>query len=143
MIESHSCGITDVDWAKTKDCPIKSMTECKRKAKAALTELAPIIRVQADSNIMSSCYVTGSFDPMGTHTNGIFENSKYFKFSITPAKGKRYHKENGEVTIELRLKHHSLAKFRKSTTTEEKAILRIVKWINENRPGENDRKKLG
>lgn len=115
---------------------VKMMADCEKKAKEMLSELAPIMRIKGDSAICSSCQINGSYDPMKYHTNGIFKNSKYFVFVIFPKKGK-YHKEGGEVTVELRQKHHSLGMFCKSTTTESKAIASIAKWIIENRPIKN------
>jgi len=90
------------------------------------------LNVTSDDNIMSSVWVRGSFDPRDSWANGIFMNSRWFMFSIVPAKGARYYDSETEikVTVELDNVSHKISrKFRKSTTTSTKAIERIREWI--------------
>jgi len=102
---------------------------------AALAEsvvgLTPQCMVVVDDNLMSSVCVSGSFDEEEKWVNGIWENSRYFRFFINPRKGARYYKQGEKVTIELACKWtlHKEHPFRKSTTTPEKAIQRIVAWV--------------
>lgn len=86
--------------------------------------------VQTNDNIMSSVHIQGTHDPKDTWANGIIENSRCFHFMITPAKQQRYYTEGSNVTIQLLTKCYRITeKFRKSTTTPEKAIERIADWI--------------
>lgn len=90
------------------------------------------LNVTSDDNIMSSVSVRGSFDPRDSWYNKIFMNSRWFMFSIVPAKGVRYYDSETEtkVTVELDNSSHKISrKFRKGTTTPTKAIERIREWI--------------
>lgn len=117
--------IQDIDRPDKNGVPAK-MQEIALQAKTVLTE--HVLSVQTDDNLMSSIQIRGSFDPRETWANGIWENSRYFRFAIIPEKGKRYYSPGEKVTVELR-GSWKLPKFRKSTTTPEKALQRIQKWI--------------
>lgn len=101
------------------------------KAREKVDGLVPFMRVSTDDNIMSSVSVRGSFDGPESWSNKIFENSRYFRFSIVPAKGARYY-EGGNVKVELSVKSHKIdRKFRAYTGAPDKVIEKIVKWISE------------
>jgi hypothetical protein len=94
---------------------------------------APYIRVATDDNLCSSVSIRGSFDT--EWSGGIFQNSRYFYFSICPSKGKRYYDPatDDKVTVELDGASYKIeGKFRKYTGPPEKCIARIAKWIFEN-----------
>lgn len=95
----------------------------------AISGLTPHLVVRCDDNLMSNVTLRGSLDPKDAWTNGIWENSRYFRFDIEPAKGQRYY-AGGEVEVALE-QSYGVPKFRRSTTTPEKAIERIVKWIKD------------
>ncbi len=92
---------------------------------------APFMRVSTDDVMCSSVLVRGSFDTDTEWSNGIFQNSRYFAFSIFAKKGKRYYAPGEKVTVEL-ISSYKLGKFRKYTGTPEKCITRIEAWIAEN-----------
>ncbi|WP_232285731.1 hypothetical protein [Crocosphaera chwakensis] len=80
---------------------------------------------------MSSIHLKASFDDRAEWSNGIFENSLYFMFSIHPKKGERYYQEGAPVSVEINNKSYKIpTKFRKYTGTPEKAIAKIVTWID-------------
>ena len=90
------------------------------------------LNVNADDNLMSSVDIRGSFDPRDSWPNRIFMNSRWFMFSIVPAKGVRYYDPQTETNVTVRLdnsSHKISRKFRKGTTTPAKAIERIREWI--------------
>lgn len=103
-------------------------------AKAVEGLNVPVLSVTASDTLMSSVWVTGSFDPKENWNNGIFENSRYFRFHITPAENCRYYipEVDTRVTVELAYKSYTVDKgFRKSTTYPERAAERIAKWLAE------------
>lgn len=90
---------------------------------------ATILDVRTNDSIMSSVHIQGSHDPKDTWPNGIMDNSRCFRFMITPFK-QRYYTEGNKVQVELITHCYRIVeKFRKSTTTPEKAIQRIADWI--------------
>ncbi len=92
---------------------------------------APWLCIVTDDNLCSSVFVRGSFDT--EWHGGIFQNSRYFHFSICPEKGKRYYTSGERVTVELiGVSHEISGKFRKYTGPPEKCIARVVRWISEN-----------
>lgn len=106
----------------------------KMKAINDLAEImlsATYLKSYTDDNIMSSVRIAGSHNPIQDWNNGIFENSRYFIFSIMPANGCRYYTPGDQITVELVSKHYAITEsFRRSTTTPEKALQRIQDWID-------------
>ena len=91
---------------------------------------AAFMHVRTNDNIMSSVIIQGSHTKREDWVSGIYHNSKSFLFMITPAKGKRYYEPGENITVDLHNCHYAnKTKFRKSTTTPEKAIQRIQDWI--------------
>ena len=90
-----------------------------------LAELVPVGHARTDDNLMSTIWVAGSFDKRETWANGIFENSRYFRFMISTEKGRRYYSEGDRVTAELTTDRG----FRKYTATPEKVAAKIRAWI--------------
>jgi hypothetical protein len=81
----------------------------------------------------ASTIVTVGFDPRETWTNGIFENSRYARFDVSP--GPQFSpyagKSTTEPTIEL-ISGHGVPKFRKARfKTPAEAIAKIAKWASE------------
>ena len=101
------------------------------QATVALQGLAPDLHVITNDNLCSSVLISGSLDAKETWVNGIFLNSRYFRFSLHASKGRRYYSEGDQVTVEGSA-HYSLPKLRKYTGTPEKCIERIAKWMREN-----------
>ena len=95
----------------------------------------PYYKVGTDDNIMSSIWIFGSFDSAESWVNKIYENSRYFKFMITPKQGKRYYVEGERVEIKLltfgcKLKEiEGFKKFRKYTGTPEQCADKLKKWV--------------
>lgn len=88
------------------------------------------LNITADDNIMSSVDIRGSLDPRDSWANGIFMNSRWFMFSIVPAKGARYYDPETEIKVTVALDNcGKVGKFRKSTTSPVVAIIRIREWI--------------
>lgn len=88
----------------------------------------PVFSVRASDNLCSVCYVSGSFDPRETWKNGIKENSRYFRFNISPAKT-RYYSEGDAIQVELEQSSPGLQKFRKYTGPLDKILPKINAWI--------------
>ena len=106
-----------------------SMEAISEAARATLQ--APWLRISTDDNLCSSVSIRGSFDT--EWSGGIFQNSRYFFFSICPEKGKRYYSPGEKMTVELYGVSHEIAgKFRKYTGPPEKCIAKIANWISEN-----------
>ena len=118
----------DLDRPDTNGTTPK-MEAISEAAKAALT--APWLCISTDDNLCSSVSIRGSFDT--EWHGGVFQNSRYFLFSICPERGKRYYTPGEKVAVELdRVSHKIAGKFRKYTGPPEKCITRIKKWISEN-----------
>ena len=100
----------------------------------ALTGLTPFLTVQTDDKFMSSVYVRGSHDPKDQWPGNIWENSRYFALHIVAEKGKRYYTEGERVTVEVSHASHKLnnSKLRKYTGPVDKAIAKIIAWIESN-----------
>ncbi len=92
-----------------------------------LKSLVPYCRIECDDNLMSSVWIHGSYDPKETWSYGIYQNSNYFQFSITPAKGQRYY-NGGDVTVEY-CSGSVRRKFRKYTASPEKVVAKIKDWM--------------
>lgn len=120
--------VHDIDRPDVGGVPPK-MQAIAEQVKEALAGLAPYLTVSTNDNLMSSVSIRGSFDARETWTNGIWENSRNFRFSIVPMNGKRYYDAADEkVTVELE-QGHRVGKFRKSTATVAKVIERIKAFI--------------
>lgn len=90
---------------------------------------ATILKVRTNDNIMSSVHIQGTHDSKDKWPNGIINNSRCFRFMITPSK-QRYYTEGNKIQVELVTCCYRInEKFRKSITTPEKAIQRIADWI--------------
>lgn len=120
--------VHDVDRPDVNGTPPK-MQAIRDNAAKVLT--APCLVAHTDDNLMSCVIIRGSLDQREDWPSGIFENSRYFRFMLSPAKHRRYYDEGDKVTVELCRKSHKLAvPFRKSTTTPDKAIERIREWLD-------------
>lgn len=92
----------------------------------------PHMNIYTNDNIMSSVMIVGSLDARENWINGIYENSRYFRFDIKPMNGKRYYDvTDDKVTVELTCKY-TLSKFRKYTGPVNKVIAKIQEWIDSN-----------
>lgn len=105
------------------------MLAIRNAADEAIAGLTPYIGATTNDNLCSSVQIIGSFQPKDEWTNGIFHNSPYFIFSISPEKGKRYYTEGEKVTVELNSVGRNLPKFRKYTGTPDKAIAKVKEWL--------------
>lgn len=115
--------------AETK---VLKMATVAEKVEKALAGKAPHLNVKAADGIMSCVSVTGSFDAKETWENNIFHNSRYFIVHVTPANGKRWYDEaaDANVTLEAVSLGHKVAKLRKFTGAPDKAVEKLVKWID-------------
>lgn len=105
---------------------------------ADLAKLIPVPYVRTSVSQIggphrASTIVTVGFDPRETWTNGIFENSRYARFDVSP--GPQFSpyagKSTTEPTIEL-ISGHGVPKFRKARfKTPADAIAKIAKWASE------------
>jgi len=124
--------VNDIDRPDVNGTAPK-MAAVRDRIDAALFGLVPVLRVSTDDNLMSSVSVRGSLDPRDEWQNGIEYNSRHFRFSIVPQKGARYYTEGDDkVTVELPTLDGKLwraKKFRKRTTTIDKAISAIKDWL--------------
>ncbi len=136
LYHSQNEVVQDVDRPDTNQKP--KMWELGQQLVKALEGVeVPYLTVSTDDNLMSSIWVVGSFDKKESWEYGIFENSKGFRISIIPEKGKRYYTPGDRVTVEWSYigyfrdsnGFHVLTHPRKSTTTPEKAFEKIRKWL--------------
>ena len=104
------------------------MASVAAEVEAALSGLAPVLRVNTDDNLCSSVWVCGSLDPRESWVNGIFENSRGFRFMLTAPGGARYY-SGGPVTVKLAYQHYKLPKFRKYTGPVDKVAAKVAAWI--------------
>lgn len=102
-------------------------------AKARLS--CTYLTISVTDNLCSAITIYGSFDKREAWKNGIFENSKNFKFMITSKNNKRYYEEGDHLTVELLICSRQIINrnFRKYTGTPEKVIAKIADWIDSNR----------
>lgn len=119
--------VEDLDRPDKGNTPPK-MQAIAQTTKEALANLTPFLSVKTDDNLMSSVVITGTFQPREQWPMGIFHNARYFIFFIRPARGQRYYTAGEPVEVEL-TSCNNLPKFRKSTTTPEKAIQRIKTYL--------------
>jgi len=119
--------IQDIDRPDVMGTPPKMASVCEA-ATSALN--AAWLKITTDDNICSSIHIRGSLDPRETWGNGIFENSRYFRFFIRPMGGRRYYSpDDPKVTVELISMGSGMPKFRKSTSNPGVAIARIKAWL--------------
>ncbi|WP_107670403.1 hypothetical protein [Cyanothece sp. BG0011] len=119
----HDVDRPDINGVKPK---MQAIADSLRESLPPL----PFSSLKCDDNLMSSIHLKASFDDRAEWSNGIFENSLYFIVSIHPQKGKRYYQEGEKVSVEINSKSYKIpTKFRKYTGTPEKAIGKIVAWI--------------
>jgi len=119
----------DVNGVRPKMEPLVSLFDNPDEARI------PFYRVKTDDNIMSSIAITGSFDPVESWVNRIYENSRCFRFTVKPEKGKRYYTEGESVTVELLTFDYKLKeldgfkKFRKCTGAPEQCAMKLKAWL--------------
>lgn len=89
---------------------------------------APFLKITTDDNLCSCVDIVGSFDAKETWSNGIFENSRYFRLAIMPQG--RYYTEGENVSVLL---NSGKVKFRKYTGTPESCIGKVRKWLEDNK----------
>jgi len=126
--------IRDVDWDPSQ---APRMLAEKEVIANTLEEAVPFLKISTDDNIMSHIGIIGSFQEPDEWPNKIFENSQYFRFGVTPAKG-RYYNPGDKMTVELISVDYKLPnkKFRKYTSDDPQKIAdKILKWIDENKDG--------
>ncbi len=93
------------------------------------------MNVGCNDNIMSSVTVRGSYDKKEDWSNGIFENSRYFIFTIVPMDGKRYYDDKDDkACVQLLSCGHKLnvKKFRKYTASVVKIVAKMEEWLKAN-----------
>lgn len=123
--------IQSVDRPDVNGIPPK-MKDIAVQLSKSVENLASFLRVSVDDNIMSSVSLRGSFDKREDWSSNIYENSRYFRFMITPPKGQRYYKDGDPIKVELAQKSYKIErKFRAYTGPVDKVIDKIVKWIKE------------
>ena len=98
-----------------------------------LDGLVPVLNVKTDDNLMSSVTVSGTFDAKEDWANGIYENSRYFRFAVVPPKGARYYDGGDKVTLELWSKSYKLPKSRKYTGTPAKVAAKLRAYLEANK----------
>ena len=122
--------IEDIDRPDIGNTPAKMIGVADEMRTALDGITLDCLKVTTDDNIMSSVDIRGSLDPRDSWANGIFMNSRWFMFSIVPAKGARYYDPETETKVTVALDNcGKVGKFRKGTTTPAKAIERIREWI--------------
>lgn len=129
-IHNQNDPVQDTDRPDIGHFPLMWGIACR--AERELQGSAPYLVVRVDDNLLSNVSIKGSLDAKDTWANGIWENSRGFRFTITPANGKRYYIGELLVEVELSSRHFAGPAFRKSTTTPEKAIERIKQWLEKN-----------
>jgi hypothetical protein len=107
-----------------------NMPEAKEVLDKELADLIPFLEVDNDSNLCSSIHIMGSFDKRETWSNGIFQNSRYFQFSIFPKNKERDYK-GGEMTLEVLTcaSDKMKKKFRKVSGDKDKIASKLKEWI--------------
>lgn len=90
----------------------------------------PHFGMKCDDNLLSNIHIDGSLDPKAQWENGIFQNSRYFRFLITTAKDKRYYEDGDKISVELIDRCDKSFSFRKYTSTPDKVIQKLETWID-------------
>jgi len=106
--------------------------------KLTLATALPYLNITASDNLMSTVYVKGSYDARETWSNGIWENSRNFRFTVSSAGKKRYYDPAIEPNVVVELSQHGLKreeykKFRRYTGSPEKVAAKIAEWIEANK----------
>ena len=104
------------------------MASVAEAVEAVVAGLAPVLSVSTDDNLCSSVWVRGSLDSRESWVNGIFENSRFFRFRLSAPKGARYY-SGGPVCVELCHRSYKLPGFRKYTGPVDKAAAKIADWL--------------
>ncbi len=95
-----------------------------------IIQVLPFLHIITDDNIMSSVTVKGSLDPRETWSNGIWQNSRHFMFSVTPMNGRRYHDPTDpKVTVKLTQRGQGMTSMRKYTGPVDRVVAKIREWI--------------
>ena len=96
-------------------------------------DATPFLKIKSSDKFGSSVMITGSYDPPSAWSFGDWQNSRNFRFDVTPAGSKQYYDAGQPVTVTLLQKSPDIkAKFRKFTGTPEKAMSKVNQWIADN-----------
>lgn len=106
---------------------LPKMHELAKEVRRVLKPTA-VFNVTASDWLCSTIDVTGSFDAKETWVNGIYQNSRYFRFAIQP-KNKRYYHEGDTLTVELQSQSYKVGRFRKYTGPLDKILAKINDWL--------------
>lgn len=103
--------------------------------KAALAGSIPHLAVQVSDSLGSSVTIYGALEPKGQWVNGIFHNANYFIANLTAAKGAKLYDPaiNPDVTLEVFSQSHRMTRIRKYTGPSDKAIAKLLAWIELNK----------
>ncbi len=124
--------VNDVDRPDVNGVPAK-MLAIETALKTELEGSVPYLTIKASDNLMSNITIHGSMESKDAWQYNIFQNSTYFMFYISPEKGKRYYTEGENVSVEIISKKSDLGNFRKYTGPVGKVVLKIKKWIGDNK----------
>jgi hypothetical protein len=115
----------------TKNDKSSKMSELAKQISEAIESVKPGLFFVVTTNdvFTSNLCIKGSFDPVNTWANKIYENSRYFTFWIYPH-GTQYYEEGQKIEIELTTRCYKIPKkFRKYTGTPDKAVAKLIDWI--------------
>jgi hypothetical protein len=124
---SDSFSITEL----TKNDKSSKMSGLAKQISEAIECVKPglFFVVKSDDVYKSNLCIQGSFDPVNTWANNIYENSRCFTFWIYPH-GTQYYEEEQKIEIELTTRCYKIPKkFRKYTGTPDKAVAKLINWI--------------
>lgn len=107
------------------------MDRISEGAHHVLDNMLPHLRIVCSDGLMSSVHISGSLDAPETWVNKIFENSRHFRFSITPMDGKRWYEETDpKVTVELfQCCYKIKTRFRKYTGPWDNCLAKVREWV--------------
>ena len=122
--------VQSIDRPDVNGVPPK-MSAIAALAKESLAGLAPVLNIRATDNLMSAVDVGGSFDPRESWSNGIIENSRYFRLQLVAARGRRYYDPaaDAEITLEVISVGLGMKAPRKHTGPAAKVLARLRKWL--------------
>jgi len=109
-------------------------------AHIVLDSQIPFLKITCSDALMSSVTISGSFDERDTWENRIYENSRHFRFMITPEGRKQFYDEaDQKVTVELfQCCYKIKGKFRKYTGTHTTCLAKVLQWIFNNQGQESE-----
>lgn len=88
------------------------------------------LNIQTNDNLGSSVCVRLTREVPGAWSNGIFHNARYVIAFFRPQGGKRYYGAGEGVTVEVSSSGQGVPKFRKYTSTPEKAVAKFNEWLD-------------